>query len=53
MCVTVCPEDALSCFGLAEVHDNCNGCLTCIEYCPSGALTECNDGEDLHDRPDR
>ena len=40
LCVPVCPEEAISCFGKAEVIDNCTECLLCLEYCPVGALEE-------------
>jgi NAD-dependent dihydropyrimidine dehydrogenase PreA subunit len=40
MCVPYCPEDAISCYGLAEVNEDCIDCLTCLEYCPVDALKE-------------
>ncbi len=42
LCIPVCPEEALSCYGLAEVNENCTDCLTCLEFCPVGALQEGN-----------
>lgn len=38
LCVPFCPEEALSCYGAAEVSEACTECLTCLEYCPVGAL---------------
>ncbi|MBI5251655.1 MAG: 4Fe-4S binding protein [Desulfomonile tiedjei] len=40
MCVPACPEEAIACFGLAEIKDNCTDCLTCLDFCPLGALME-------------
>ena len=40
LCVPYCPEDAISCYGMAEVNENCIDCLVCLEYCPVGALKE-------------
>jgi ferredoxin len=37
-CVPVCPEEAISCFGFAQVNDRCTECLICLEFCPLGAL---------------
>ncbi len=40
MCVPICPEEALSCFGPARVNECCTVCLACLEFCPVGALKE-------------
>ena len=40
MCVPCCPEEVISCFGLAGVDDGCTACLGCVGYCPVGALRE-------------
>ncbi|MFH1350601.1 MAG: 4Fe-4S binding protein [Pseudomonadota bacterium] len=40
MCVPFCPEEALSCLGLAHVDEGCTECLTCLDFCPVGALKE-------------
>jgi len=39
MCVTVCPEGALSYSGMTVVDiDACMECLECLDYCPTDAL---------------
>lgn len=40
LCVPICEEKALFCYGLAYVTDDCTGCLDCIECCPVEALQE-------------
>jgi len=45
MCVPFCPEEALSCCGKAGVSEACTECLTCLEYCPVGALEGPLEGE--------
>ncbi|MBT4091898.1 MAG: 4Fe-4S binding protein, partial [Deltaproteobacteria bacterium] len=37
LCVPICPEEALSCYGLVIVNEYCTDCLECIEFCPVGA----------------
>jgi ferredoxin len=38
MCVPACPEDAISCFGAAEINEQCTECLMCLASCPVLAL---------------
>ncbi len=45
LCVPICPEEALTCYGIVIVDEYCNDCLICIEYCPVGALLEPGDEE--------
>ena len=40
LCVPYSSEDAISCYGQAQVNDNCIDCLACLEYCPVEALNE-------------
>jgi ferredoxin len=48
LCVPVCPEAALSCYGRASVDENCTQCLICVEFCPVEALQGPGEGE-AHD----
>ncbi|MBT3260194.1 MAG: 4Fe-4S binding protein [Deltaproteobacteria bacterium] len=45
LCVPICPEEALSCYGLVIVNEYCTDCLECIEFCPVGAFQEPEQGE--------
>ena len=39
LCVSFCPLNALSAWGLCQVDpDRCNECLVCLDYCPADAL---------------
>lgn len=49
LCVPVCPEEALRCYGRAAVDETCTECLTCLEFCPVGALLEPGDKGEGHD----
>ncbi|MDO8634657.1 MAG: 4Fe-4S binding protein [Dehalococcoidia bacterium] len=41
LCVTVCPEEALSVWALAAVdRQKCTDCLICVDYCPVEALED-------------
>ncbi len=39
VCLDVCPNEAISLNGLAQVRDDvCTGCGTCVPPCPAGAI---------------
>ena len=38
LCIPICPEEAISCYGRAQVSETCTECLACLEFCPVGAL---------------
>ena len=48
MCVPACPEEAISCFGLARVDERCTECLMCIPSCPVLALGKPTQEEAAH-----
>ncbi len=40
LCIPECPENALSCWGVAVVQDDiCTECMECVQYCPVMALS--------------
>lgn len=41
LCAFSCPEDAISCFGVAYLDGSkCTGCLVCLWFCPMDAIEE-------------
>ncbi len=49
LCVPICPEESISCYGKAEVSDTCTECLSCLEFCPVAAPNEAGGKEECHD----